>query len=146
MSLPNPVFSHGGTTVPGFTAVVGNTTNSGRPVFLSNGVVGEIYLHGILDSPGTCTVVIEVNGGSADPQTGIPPAADWIDISSGGIALSAGSPNFAKKIPPILGYVRTRITVYGSGTFRSYIPAFRTATGDFQSASYPSIRNVQSLF
>ena len=120
--MPTPVYSHGGPSSPGWPSVPGTTTNSGNPILIA----GQIYqsaMHGFFLGT-SCTVVVEVNGGNCDPQTGQPTSTDWIDITSGGIALTTGQ-NFAKVLPKQEVYVRTRITAItlgGGAGFWSYVP------------------------
>jgi hypothetical protein len=135
-----PCFSHGGQSDGSWAAVAGTTTNSGNPIDISgaspepaNWPVLEIFCAG-----GTATVLIEANGGLLDANAA-PPSGEWIDISSGGYAMTSAT-NVAKRIPPNLPYIRTRITVISGATVTSYVPAvcYPSDKGAFwTSASHP---------
>jgi hypothetical protein len=146
-TIISPTYSHGGTSAGGFPVVVGNTTNAGRPIWVGDSQgVHQLLLPGIMGFfVGTsCTVLVEGNGGQVD-ATGNPPAAEWVDISSGGIALTTGQ-NFAKTLPIQFPCYRTRITAIVAGTFFSYVPSIITAGGVQASARYPKLSSSQSLF
>lgn len=136
----HPCFSHGGPSEPGWAAVAGTTTNSGRPIDIggadanpANWPVLEIFCAG-----GTATVLIEANGGDVDPNTGVPPSGEWIDISGGGYAMTAAT-NVAKRIPPNVPYIRTRISVINGATVTSYVPAICYPGGKWSSATHPHV-------
>ena len=151
--MPAPIFptySHGGAAAGGFPAVIGTTTNSGRPIFIGDGIAtNNLLLPGIIGffTGTSCTVVVEGNGGLID-STGNPPSGEWIDISSGGIALTNGQ-SFAKTLPIQFPCYRTRITAINTPTgngFVSYVPSIVTAGGVIASARYPKLSSSQSLY
>ncbi len=145
-----PVYSHGGTTAGGFPAVIGNTTNSGRPVFIGDAVATNTLLLPAMVgffSGTSCTVLIEGNGGTID-STGNPPSGEWIDVSGGGYALTNGQ-SFAKTLPMQFPCYRTRIsamTIGGGTGFQSYVPNIITNGGVVASARYPKLSSSQSLY
>src|ERR1700687_5781556 len=111
-----PTYSHGGVSAGGFPVVVGNATNSGRPIFIGDAVAtNTLLLPGLMGffTGTSCTVLVEGNGGQVD-ATGNPPASDWIDVSSGGISLTTGQ-FFAKVLPIQFPIYRTRITAIVAG-------------------------------
>lgn len=138
-----PCFSHGGSTDEGWTAVSGAANGAGLPIDIgdssaepANWPVLEIFITG---AGGTATVTIEANGGELD-STFNPPAAEWIDISNGGYSMdSASLPNVAKRIPPNLPYVRTKVaSIAGASTVvTSYIPKLTLASGQNVSPTHP---------
>ena len=133
--MPIPTYSHGGNSQSGFPAVLGTTTNSGRPVAIVQAIsqaAMQVFFSGT-----SCTVLIEGNGGLVD-QTGNPPAAEWIDYSSGGYSLTNGS-QLSKYLPRAIPYWRTRITAIVAGTLVSYVPSVVGPNGVIVSASYPSL-------
>lgn len=132
-----PRYSHGGPSEVGWTAVAGTTTNSGNPIDLSgadpepaNWPVIEIFCAG-----GTATVLIEANGGLLD-STSNPPSGEWVDISGGGYALTAGT-YVAKRIPPNVPFIRTRISANSGATVTSYVPCICYPGGKWTSAPRP---------
>jgi hypothetical protein len=138
MANPVPCYSHGGSSVPGFPAVLGTTTNSGRPVQILQAQqqpAMQVFWSGT-----SVTVVIEGNGGALD-STGNPPSGEWIDYSSGGYALTNGQ-NLSKKLPYSVPYWRTRITAIntptGSGLV-SYIPSIIAPNGEVVATGYPEL-------
>jgi hypothetical protein len=144
----NPTYSHGGQNAGGFTAVIGTSTNSGRPVAINDAIAtNNLILPAIIGfyTGTSCTVVVEGNGGAID-STGNPPSGEWIDISAGGIALTNGQ-SFAKTLPIQFPTYRTRITAItapsGNG-FVSYVPSIITAGGVQASARYPRLSSAQS--
>jgi hypothetical protein len=140
-----PCYSHGGPTTPGYPAVAGNGTSSGLPVFIGDHNPNAPFLPTmvIFCAGGNATVILEANGGIPDLATGQPPAAEWVDCSNGGFAMTAGS-TLAKSIPPSLPCWRTRITVNAGATVVSYVPNIAGA-GTLVPASHPSVSSVQSL-
>lgn len=138
-----PAYSHNGSTDEGWTAVSGAVEGSGNPIDIgdssaepANWPVMEIFITG---AAGTATVFIEANGGELD-GTFNPPSGEWIDISNGGYAMdSANLPYVAKRIPPNLPYVRTRvIDITGAFTvITSYIPKITLASGQNASPTHP---------
>jgi hypothetical protein len=136
-----PCHSLGGQSDGSWAAVPGTTsTSTGLPIDISgaspeqaNWPVMEIFCVG-----GTATVLIEANGGLLD-ATSNPPSGEWIDISSGGYSMTSGS-NIAKRVPPNLPYIRTRITALSGATVTSYVPCvcYPSDKGAFwASASHP---------
>jgi hypothetical protein len=148
-----PAYSHGGPSVPGWPAVAGNVTGSGRPIsLLGADVSSPIQPCMVILYTGTVGqvvgVVLECNGGPLD-SNGNPPAADWVDVSSGGYVLTipgGGTPQkLAKLLAPVMPFWRTRITSIG-GSITSYVPLIPTPTGVLVPASYPSLQAAQSLY
>ena len=140
---PNiPVFSHGGTSRPGWPAVSGSVTGAGNPIWIGAAEVGivptPIAFGGVI-SLGTATVKIQANPGPADPQTGAPPSDLWVDIAT--ISMDASTtPNFGKAIPVTFPYIRTNITaIAGGGVVKTFVPNPVGAN-----ASNPSRNSVQS--
>jgi hypothetical protein len=146
-----PTYSHGGASVPGWPAVIGNVAGAGRPVSLLGANASSpiqpcmnIILAGIGAAPPTCTVILECNGGKPDTN-GNPPSTDWIDVSGGGYNLS-GASVLAKLIPAVVPFWRTRIVSIFEGNLVSYVPLIPTPTGVLVSPSYPNLMAAQSLF
>jgi hypothetical protein len=142
-----PTYSHGGVSAGGFPVVVGNTTNSGRPIYIADAVATNVNL-----LPGfiaffvgtSITFLIEGNGGQID-ATGNPPTGEWVDVSNGGYSLTTGQ-NIGKTLPIQFPCYRTRITAIVAGTLVSYVPAIITQGGIMASARYPKLSSVQSLY
>lgn len=136
--MPIPVYSHGGPSMDGFPAVSMKVTGNGNPIYINNSFY-EPVMH-IMFFGTSCTVFIEANGGLIDAQTGLPPAAEWIDYTGGvGFALTNGG-FLAKALPKTLPCWRTRISaiVIGAGTgLWSYVPAIVTDRGNLTSAGRP---------
>lgn len=136
--MPIPVYSHGGPAMQGFPAVVGNTTNSGNPVLINNSLYEPIMQ--VFFSGTSCTVFIEGNGGAIDPQSGTPPASEWVDFTGGaGYALTNGG-QLAKCLPRTIPCWRTRISamVIGAGSgLISYVPSIVIPDGNLVSAGRP---------
>ncbi len=137
--MPMPTYSHGGASQSGFAAVVGTTTNSGRPISIVQADQVNPAIQ-IFYSGTSCTVVVEGNGGAID-NTGNPPSTDWIDYSSGGFALTNGQ-QLSKYLPRSIPYWRTRITAINTPTgagLVSYCPCIVGPNGVIVSASYPKL-------
>lgn len=136
-----PTYSHGGSSVTGFPAVLGTTTNSGRPVQIIQALVDpamQFFFTGT-----SCTVLLEGNGGRVD-STGNPPSGEWVDYSSGGYALTNGQ-TLSKFLPRCIPYWRTRITAIVAGTLVSYVPSIVSPEGQVVSTGYPEISSgIQS--
>jgi hypothetical protein len=133
-----PIYSHGGPTVNNFIAVVGTTTNAGRPIMIVQATVDPAIQ--IFWSGTSCTVLLEGNGGQVD-STGNPPSGEWVDYSSGGYALTNGQA-LSKFIPRCVPYWRTRITAINTPTgtgLVSYCPGIIGADSTITNASYPPI-------
>ena len=145
MANPNPTYSHGGASANGFPAVLGTTTNSGRPVAIVQAIqqpAMQIFFSGT-----SCTVVVEGNGGQLD-STGNPPAGEWVDYSSGGFALTNGQ-QLSKKLPFSIPYWRTRISAINTPTGQglvSYIPSIVVSNGWVVSTGYPEISTGQQSY
>lgn len=134
-----PRYSHGGPSEVNWTAVAGTGTTSGLPIDIggadpaqSNWPVLEIFCAG-----NNATVLIEANGGLLD-STGNPPSGEWVDISNGGYAMTAGT-NVAKRVPPNVPYVRTRISANSGATVTSYISCICYPGGRWGSAPRPTV-------
>ena len=133
-----PCYSLGGPFGGGWNAVNGTTnTSTGNPIDIggadpnpANWPVMEIICTG-----GTATVVVEANGGTLD-STFNPPSGEWVDISNGGFSMTSGQ-TIAKRIPPNIPLVRTRITALSGATVISYIPAICYPAGHWASAQHP---------
>lgn len=133
--MPIPVYSHGGQSMQGFPAVVGNTTNSGNPILIAN-TIYEPAMH-IFFAGTSCTVFIEGNGGIIDPISGEPPAGEWIDYTGGaGYGLTNGQ-TLSKALPKTIPCWRTRISAIVAGVLTSYVPAIVIPGGNLVSAGRP---------
>lgn len=132
-----PVYSHGGPSMQGFPSVAGTAQSSGNPVYILTALVNPAFQ--VFFSGTSCTVLVEGNGGIIDPTTGAPPSGEWVDYSSGGIAMTNGQA-LSKQLPRSIPCWRTRISAInlGAGTgLTSYVPSI-TSGGDFVvSASRP---------
>ena len=134
-----PCYSFGGPSTTDYPAVTGTTSSStGNAIDLSgadpnpaNWPVLEILCAG-----GTATVLIEANGGQVS-AAGVPPSAEWIDISNGGYSMTAGQ-SIAKRIPPNIPYIRTRNTALSGATVTSYVPCICYPGGRWASAGHPA--------
>lgn len=139
-----PCYSLGGQSLVGWPAVPGTSgTSTGNPIDIggadpapSNWPVLEIFCAG-----GTATVLIEANGGLLT-AAGVPPSGEWIDISNGGIAMTSNT-TAAKRIPPNVPYIRTRLTANSGATVSSYVPCICFPGGKWASASRPSASSSQ---
>lgn len=131
-SLIQPLYSHGGTTSGTWTAVSGQVTGGGRPVYIGNmpvnvAAAGLWPAMNIYCVSGTATVKIEGNPGPITFTTTTPPSSPtlpstgWVDLTDGGISMnSADSTSVASKIcPPEFLYFRTNITVISGATITS---------------------------
>jgi len=144
--MPVPVYSHGGPSQAGWTAVLGTSTNSGLPIAIlqanqTNPAI-QIFFSGT-----SCTVVVEGNGGTLD-STGNPPSGEWIDYSSGGFALTNGG-QLSKYLPRSIPYWRTRITAINSPTGQglvSYVPDLVGPNGVITSAARPNLTTGQQSY
>ena len=137
--MPQPIYSHGGVSQSGFPAVLGTSTNSGRPIYIVQANQGNPAIQ-IFFSGTSITLVVEGNGGLID-TTGNPPAGDWIDYSNGGYSLTNGQA-LSKFLPRSVPCWRTRITAItlGAGTgLVSYCPSLVGPNGVIISASYPPL-------
>jgi hypothetical protein len=101
-----PTYSHGGPSFSGWSAVVGNTTNSGRPISLVGALQTTAMFFIVTGTSGSLTAVLECNGGPLD-QTFNPPANDWITTWTG--VFDYGNKT-GKKIQMTAPFWRTRIT------------------------------------
>lgn len=137
-----PTYSHGGVGAGGFPVVVGNTTNSGRPVYIAQAITSPALNAFFVGT--SCTFLVEGNGGAVD-NTGNPPAGEWIDYSNGGYSLTTGQ-SISKFLPTCIPCWRTRITAIVAGTLVSYVPAIVTSNGVVGSASYPRLSSAQSNY
>ena len=127
---------------PTYSQLGASGTNTGNPIWIF-GAFEPVALKIICaGTPGaTITVFAESNGGALS-QFGVPPAAEWIDQSSGGYAVTipaGGIYTLDKKIL-ITGtpMYRTR-TVAGAGamTVTSYVPYLVLSNGNWVSAGPP---------
>lgn len=137
-----PTFSHGGASVPGWTAVSGLATGAGRPVMVWGAI--DYCAMTVSVTGGNATVGIEANQGSLD-STARPPSAGWVDQSSDGLgfAVTPSAP-ICKVLPaPLAAFWRTNILSLDSGAqVTSYVGAITitSASGPVTvSAKYPSI-------
>lgn len=131
-----PCYSLGGPSEVGWNAVSGTTSSStGNPIDISGADPEHRPVLEIFCAGGTATVLIEANGGLLD-STSNPPSGEWVDISNGGYAMTAGT-TVAKRIPVELPYIRTRITALSGATVTSYIPSVFYPGGRWGSASRP---------
>ena len=137
-----PTYSHGGASAPNWAAVSGTTTGAGRPIDVG-GTDPDPFVWPVLvifcKGGTSATVKIEANGGDLD-SNGNPPTDEWVDISGGGYALTAGQ-SVAKNIPPTVPFVRTNITAITGSTVVSYIPLVYFPGGRVASAAYPTIKS-----
>src|ERR1700690_1322367 len=141
--MPVPVYSHGGPSQSGWTAVLGTTTNSGLPIAILQANQTNPAIQ-IFWSGTSCTVVVEGNGGTLD-STGNPPSGEWIDYSNGGFALTNGQ-QLSKYLPRSVPYWRTRITAINTPTgqgLQSYVPSLVGPSGVIISAARPNLTTGQ---
>lgn len=137
--MPIPTYSHGGVSQAGFPAVLGTTTNAGRPISIVQANQTDACIQ-IFFSGTSCTVLLEGNGGLVD-STGNPPSGEWIDYSAGGFALTNGQ-QLSKFLPRCVPYWRTRISAINTPTGQglvSYTPSIIGPGGIVVSASYPTL-------
>lgn len=122
----NPSYSHGGPSFSGWTAVIGNTTNSGRPISVLGAVQTTALFMIVTGSSGTMTVNLEANGGPID-GTFNPPASDWIVTWTGTFDFNQAT---GKKIQMTAPWWRTRITARtGDTVLVSYVGVGKLGAG-----------------
>lgn len=133
-----PVFSHGSSGVEGWPSVLGRALGSGNPIEVhhSSGLNWPRIQLSYFGTP-DMTVVTEINPGPLDEVTGYPDPNHWLEIGSDVIA-AAGSKSYS--LPPDAMYVRTRISVYATGTLESMVPVLELPTGQKVQAQYPMLR------
>lgn len=141
-----PCYSHGGVSEPRWPAVLGTGTGGGNPVDISGADPNNRPVMFIRISVGTATVRIQANGGTIDPNTGIPDVNDWIDVT-GDLLMDFSDPTkltYAKKLPPSMPYYRTRIAAIAGGNVISYVPLLVLPSGQVAAAHRPTIWSTQA--
>jgi hypothetical protein len=141
----SPCYSLGGGTTPGgIPAVPGTAIGAGRPVSLlavpQGTAIQNCPVMVVISTAASANVIIECNGGPVDIN-GNPPDSDWLDVSSGGYTVTAGSV-LGKRCPPGVPFWRARLSAYtGPGSVTAYFPV----TNDCP-AAYPPSQAVTSEF
>lgn len=101
-----PAYSHGGSSVSGWTAVSSTTTGGGRPICVYPAIQKPAMSIFTTGTAGTVTFMIQASQGQPDASTGAILEASWVNALSANLTISVGD-TLGKKVYITFPFWRT---------------------------------------